>query len=247
MKRTKKKGKSGKKNNKTTDFSIIKWNARVNFNKEKPNDFYQKRGMLILGHEGSYWCDKKFTCNKKGFVVQLIEKKIIELNNHILPEEETKNIKYWEIFYIGDDGMSYNTDGFVQRSCGFNSSGKIEQKGTSYFYEYNKPVNFDDNGSMIITNNLEKIFGKHVNISDSSNANGLPYSLKKPLMNGLKKTGKVLEHVVVVSWKARKKSQVIEKVKKGNEMVSLNRPKNYLKKSIEAWSTLSFFMKLFGF
>jgi len=40
------------------------------------NAYFDDRGILIEGDAGSYWVSAKFTCTKKGFVVQKITKRI---------------------------------------------------------------------------------------------------------------------------------------------------------------------------
>ena len=245
-----KKSRKRKKNlsnndNLETKFNIIKWNGRIDFNADI-DEYFSQRGIAHESYNGSYYLDKRFTCNKKGFVVQKIDKHIIELVNSDLKETDKLNKIYWEIFYIGEDGVpenitnpqseqyySFNTDGFVQADCGDQSFGHIVQVGTSNFFEYNEKVNFRD-GIMEITNDLQEIFGDHVVIDVTTNANGLPSSNKAPNMTGLSMSGPTLTHTVEYYWNDdNHETNLIEKYHSDGVVVDLDRPDDYETEEIE--------------
>jgi len=228
-----------------TKFNIIKWNARVDFNRDS-GEYYSQRGVLNESYNGSYFIDKRFTSNKRGFVVQKIEKKILELKNSILDTKEQKSKTYWEIFYVGSDTVplnitnklahqyySYSTDGFVQEDCGEESSGHIVQVGTSNFFEYNHPVVFRDN-MMVITDAIQHIFGQHVSIDLNTNANGLPISTEPPLMNTLKSSGPTVLHVVEYHWNNTDNETHVKETCYSDDLVfDLMRPSEYENEEIE--------------
>ena len=208
------------------NFNIIKWNARTAYPE------LQRRGIYHEGINGSYWADVKFTANTPGFVVQHIVKKYIS-NNFC----SAKNSDYWEIFYIDESGLSYNADGFVQGHKGNKSSGETIQVGESRFYPYDKKVSFDNNGDMILTSKLKKIFGSHITINGHPNANGLPSGNKMPFMNTLVYTGNVIIHIVNAKWEPRNGenyTNISEEVYINDKSKSLNRPEEYIEELLEA-------------
>jgi len=238
---------NNKLDNFSTKFNIIKWNGRVNFEKDT-NEYYSQRGVFHESYYGSYFIDKRFTSNHKGFVVQKIEKKILELNDSNLPKKEQNSKTYWEIFYIGDLNVpknimnkqanryySINTDGFVQQECGERSSGHVVQVGTSNFFRYDDPINFIDN-MLELTPKLKKIFGKHVKRDLKSNANGLPYSKTPPSMNGLVSSGPTIVHIVEYEWNnTDSETHVKETVHSDDLVLDLMRPTDYENSNIETY------------
>ena len=186
-------------------------------NSQYPSDYLKRNGDLIQSINGAYGADIIFTAKKPGFIVQKIEKQLIELKNSKDLKNDI-NVNYWEIFYIVPHKIqpleSYNADGFVQTDLGDQSSGKIIQVGTSWFYPLNEDqkleVKFDD-GKMIETKDLRTIFGKKINFGKDAfkNANGLPsciagklgdYSENKPEMKGLIADARVFRHKIEVTW-----------------------------------------------
>lgn len=182
-----------------------------------PSDYLKRNGDLIQSINGAYGADVIFIAKKPGFVVQKIEKQLIELKNSKDLKHDI-NVNYWEIFYIVPHKIqpleSYNADGFVQTELGDKSSGKIIQVGTSWFYPLDEDqkleVKFDD-GKMIETKDLRRIFGKKIKFGKDSfkNANGLPsciagklgdYTENKPEMKGLIADSRVFRHKIEVTW-----------------------------------------------
>lgn len=210
-------------------FNIIKWNARTSYSE------LQKRGILHEGLNGSYWVDVRFVSNIPGFVVQHITKKYIKRRNFV--SKMTKNNDYWEIFYIDNSGKSYNADGFVQENKGNKSEGETKQIGKAIFYPYDKKVNFNKNGNMIITSSLKKIFGSHIKIKGHVNAGGLPSSIKQPTMNTLVRSGPMITHIVSAKWKptnGENYTNITEKVYIGKKMKKINRPNKYINETKES-------------
>ena len=208
------------------NFNIIRWNARTAYPE------LQRRGIYHEGMNGSYWVDIKFTSNKQGFVVQHITKKYNKRNF-----QSNTNNDYWEIFYIDGSGLSYNTDGFVQGNKGNNSKGETIQVGEAGFYPYDKEVNFDNNGDMILTNELKKIFGSRITLNGHINANGLPSGNKMPYMNTLTRIGPIITHIVKAKWEplnGENYTTITEMVYINDKLKNLNRPTEYIDELNEA-------------
>ena len=159
----------------------------------------------------------------------------MELTDSDLPAKEKKDKTYWEIFYIGDLNVpqkinnqqahkfySINTDGFVQQECGERSSGHIVQVGTSNFFKYDDQITFKDD-MLVLTPKLKQIFGKHVKRDLKSNANGLPFSLKPPSMNGLTSSGPTIIHVVEYKWNSDSETHVKETAYSNETVLDLER------------------------
>ena len=191
-------------------------------NEKYPPDYLKRNGDLVQSVNGSYGADIIFMAKKSGFVVQKIEKQVIELNNSKELKDDL-NVNYWEIFYIVPHSIepleSYNADGFVQTELGENSSGKIIQVGTSWFYplpdDHKLDIKFDD-GKMIETDQLKGIFGNKIKFDKDGfkNANGLPsciagklgdYTENKPKMTDLIADPRVFRHKIEVTWKGKDK------------------------------------------
>ena len=86
--------------------------------------------------KGHFKFDVVFTSNRPGFVVQYLRKKLTYKETAKSPWNKS-NRAYWEIFYIGDDGMSWKGDRFAQTSIGKEESeGCLIQIGYAYFFPY---------------------------------------------------------------------------------------------------------------
>jgi len=112
---------------------------------------------------------------------------------------DCKIIDYWEIFYIGNKGKSWNTDRFGQSFLENDSEGTIIQIGYAYFFPYNKPVK-QYKEVVELTQPIKKIFGQFVDIHNIKSANGLPASTDQPEMVGLKPIENVIVHKLTAKW-----------------------------------------------
>ena len=134
--------------------------------------------------KGHFKFDVVFTSNRPGFVVQYLRKKLTYKETAKSPWNKS-NRAYWEIFYIGDDGMSWKGDRFAQTSIGKEESeGCLIQIGYAYFFPYHlseyevEIYKTEVNLSPL----LKRIFGEEVQRGKIAMANGLPSSLHKPKM-----------------------------------------------------------------
>lgn len=107
---------------------------------------------------------------------------------------------YWEIFYIGKNGKSWNTDRFSQTSLEDESEGTIIQIGYAYFFPYDKSVS-QKNEVVKLTTSIKNIFGSRVGGEyNIEMANGLPSSKTQPLMRNLEPVKNVIVHKLTVKW-----------------------------------------------
>ena len=120
-----------------------------------------------------------------------------------LPEEEKVECKiddYWEIFYIGKDGKSWNEDRFSQIGLGTDSEGTIIQIGYAYFFSYPKSVT-QKGGVIEFTLPIKKIFGPEFMANTNVRlADGLPSSEHKPTMKGLRPIENVIVRKLTAKW-----------------------------------------------
>lgn len=125
------------------------------------------------------------------------------------PAVDCKIEEYWEIFYIGNEGESWNTDRFAQSFLGDESEGIIFQIGYAYFFPYHGTVK-QEKDVVKLTKSIKNIFGPFV--GDDNNialANGLPSSKTQPKMTGLKPIKNVIIHKLTAKWgKHEPKSQL---------------------------------------
>ena len=165
----------------STTFSMIPW----------------KKGKIK--QRGNFTFDVLFKSNKKGFVVQYIRKILTyKEKSNSLPLNEY-NYTYWEIFYIGDAGNSWNSDRFAQSPLEIESEGSLIQIGYAYFFPYDQPVTME-NKVIKITKKIKDIFGEGVNPDEIEYANGLPSSKEQPEMKGLTPIPLVIIHKLTVNW-----------------------------------------------
>ena len=161
-----------------------------------------RRGVANESIKGSFEFDVVFTSNISGFVVQYIQKKLTYKKKASSVWKKIQRA-YWEIFYIGDDGMSWNADRFAQTSLGNESEGCLIQIGYAYFFPYAQPVVQDpdkvDIVQIQITKDIKRIFGKEVQYKIKM-ANGLPCSYQKPKMKGLQPIPNAIIHKLTVNW-----------------------------------------------
>ena len=113
-------------------FSMIPWNSSALTLQLK------RRGVANESIKGSFEFDVVFTSNQPGFVVQYIRKNRTYKKTASSRWKKTDRA-YWEIFYIGDDRMSWNADRFAQTSLGKESEGGLIQIGYAYFFPYDQP------------------------------------------------------------------------------------------------------------
>ena len=122
-----------------------------------------------------------------------------------LPVPDKENVvctldNYWEIFYIGNEGESWNTDRFRQTFLENESEGTIIQIGYAYFFPYTKSVK-QEKDVVKLTASIKKLFGLHVGGHHNvAMANGLPSSKTQPLMENLKPVKNVIVHKLTVKW-----------------------------------------------
>jgi len=125
-----------------------------------------------------------------------------DCKNLPVPDKETVVCTlddYWEIFYIGKEGTSWNTDRFSQTFLENESEGTIIQIGYAYFFPYNKSVQ-QENEVVKLTDSIKKLFGPHVGYHNVKMANGLPSSKTQPLMGKLEPVKNVIVHKLTVKW-----------------------------------------------
>ena len=83
-----------------------------------------------------------------------------DCKNIPLPTEKKvycKTFDYWEIFYIGCEGESWNTDRFAQKHLEHDSEGIVIQIGYAYFFPYSKCVS-QQKDVVKLTKPIKKIF-----------------------------------------------------------------------------------------
>lgn len=182
----------------TDPFSMVKFNANAR------SDALRRRGVGCEGYGGSFSCDVLFKSTSPGFVVQKVVRTISYTNPRRMAT--IKKECYWEIFYIGKNGSSYNADRFSQPSRGRRSQGILVQTGQATFYPYDRNVRFDRRGDMVLTKPLQTLFGSHIKLNKVRLANGLPSGQKKPLMKGLASLRHRLRREVQVTWGPAKQS-----------------------------------------
>ena len=85
------------------NFNMIGWNGMASMNQSI---------------KGSFEFDVVFVNDKPGFVVQFIQKTLTYKKTAASSSWKKRNHAYWEIFYIGEDRMSWNSDRFAQTSLG---------------------------------------------------------------------------------------------------------------------------------
>ena len=120
-----------------------------------------------------------------------------------VPEQKSADCTiddYWEIFYIGKNGKSWNTDRFSQTFLEDESEGTIIQIGYAYFFPYDKSVS-QENEVVKLTPSIKNIFGSHVGGEyNIEMANDLPSSKTQPLMRNLEPVKNVIVHKLTVKW-----------------------------------------------
>jgi len=126
-----------------------------------------------------------------------------ECKNLPVPDKETVVCTlddYWEIFYIGNEGESWNTDRFKQTFLKNESEGTIIQIGYAYFFPYTKSVK-QENEVVKLTASIKKLFGPRVGGHHNiAMANGLPSSKTQPFMGKLEPVKNVIVHKLTVKW-----------------------------------------------
>ena len=167
------------------NFNMIGWNGMASMNQSI---------------KGSFEFDVVFVNDKPGFVVQFIQKTLTYKKTAASSSWKKRNHAYWEIFYIGEDRMSWNADRFAQTSLGPESEGCLIQIGYASFFPYDKSVSLTNNNVVQITPEIGKIFGTAVQPDKIPSANGLPSSKKKPEMNNLKLIPSAIIHKLTVNW-----------------------------------------------
>ena len=180
----------------------------------------------VMGLEGSYRSYIDFLVDKKGFVVQHIQKDIVEQNDFLKVDmtdeewsEETNPKEYWEIFEInthkGTHLSSKHSDGFVQAGMGPKSSGKIVQMGTSLFY----PSELNLNEFINKCSNKDTI---GINKVKAANTLSASYTEIKP--DNIQAYDVKIIRETTVNWKKHQYSILKEKVTINGHKFPLLRP-----------------------
>ena len=184
-------------------FGVIPWNSGATYinSPQLEPEYLIRLGEIIYGLNNTVRLDIKFVAQEPGFIVQHIERIIIDYTKN-----KIMDFSYYEIFYITPENLeSFNADSYLIAEDITLSikNGSYTQIGTCSFYPYaySENVNFDKDGVMKYSKELQNIFGENVKFGKLNTlAAGLPYSLTPPEMNNLAELAIELRRIVIAKW-----------------------------------------------